>query len=68
MQAAIRVQPAENFGNGKTLKAVVCERCGAKIYPATLLKPHQHRHRLLQRWFNAEIKRLQQTIKHMRTL
>jgi hypothetical protein len=68
MQAAIYVQPAENFANGKTFKAVVCARCGAKIYPAKLLKPHQHRHRLLQRWFDAEIKSLQNIIKHMRTL
>jgi hypothetical protein len=68
MQAAIHVQPAANLSQATVFKAVICEKCGAKIYPAKLLKSHQHRHRLMQQWFDAELKRLRKTIKHMRAL
>jgi hypothetical protein len=68
MQASIHVRAMEKFLDGQTLEAAVCENCGAKIYPARLMKTHQHRHRLLKRWFNAELKRLQESMKHMRAL
>ena len=49
-------------------EAVKCEKCGAKMYPQSLLKPHLTRHRRRQRWFNAEIRKLQYTFTHMRDI
>jgi uncharacterized OB-fold protein len=48
------------------LPAAKCEKCGAKIFPTTLLEPHLTRHRRRQRWFNAELRKLQYTFAHMR--
>ena len=50
------------------LKAAQCAKCGAKIYPQSLLEPHLSRHRRRQRWFNAEIRKLQFTFSHMRDI
>ena len=50
------------------LNAVKCEKCGAKMYPQSLLKPHLTRHRRRQRWFNTEIRKLQHTFTHMRDI
>jgi uncharacterized OB-fold protein len=50
------------------LRAAKCEKCGAKIYPTSLLEPHLTRHRRRQRWFNAEIRKLQYTFSHMRNI
>jgi uncharacterized OB-fold protein len=49
-------------------EAVKCEKCGAKMYPQSLLKPHLTRHRRRQRWFNTEIRKLQYTFTHMRDI
>ena len=51
-----------------TLRAAKCEKCGAKMYPQSLLEPHLSRHRRRQRWFNAEIRKLQHTFSHMRDI
>jgi uncharacterized OB-fold protein len=51
-----------------TLRAAKCEKCGAKMYPQSLLEPHLSRHRRRQRWFNAEIRKLQYTFSHMRDI
>jgi hypothetical protein len=48
------------------LRAAKCEKCGAKVYPTSLLEPHLTRHRRRQRWFNAELRKLQYTFAHMR--
>lgn len=50
----------------KNLRAVQCQKCGAKIFPTSLLKPHLSRHRRRQRWLNTELKKLQYTFSHMR--
>jgi len=50
----------------RDLRAAKCEKCGAKMYPKTLLEPHLTRHRRRQRWFNAELRKLQYTFSHMR--
>ena len=50
----------------KTLRAVKCEKCGAKMFPVTLLKPHLTQHRRRQRWINSELRKLQHTFTHMR--
>jgi uncharacterized OB-fold protein len=52
----------------RDLRAVRCEKCGAKMYPTSLLKPHLTRHRRRQRWFNAEMRKLQYTFSHMRDI
>ncbi len=48
------------------LHAAKCEKCGAKIYPQSLLEPHLTRHRRRKRWLNGELKKLQFTFSHMR--
>ena len=58
MQAAIRVQSNDIFSNSKTFRAAVCEQCGAKMYPKSLLKSHLYRHRIQQRWLTTELKKL----------
>jgi hypothetical protein len=49
-------------------KAVKWEKCGAKMYPKSLLEPHLTRHRSRQRWLNSEIKKLRHTFTHMRDI
>ena len=57
-----------NIVGSNHLEAVKCEKCGAKMYPQSLLKPHLTRHRRRQRWFNTEIRKLQYTFTHMRDI
>lgn len=52
----------------RNLRAVKCNRCGAKMFPVSLLKPHLSRHRRRQHWFNTELKKLQYTFSHMRDI
>lgn len=52
----------------RDLRAAKCEKCGAKIYPKTLLEPHLTRHRRRQRWFNTELRKLQYTFSRMRDI
>jgi hypothetical protein len=47
-------------------RAAKCEKCGAKIYPESLLQPHLIRHRQHERWLNSELRKLQYTFTHMR--
>ncbi|HWH80433.1 MAG TPA: hypothetical protein VNT76_23795 [Candidatus Binatus sp.] len=49
-------------------RAVMCDKCGAKMYPKSLLEPHLTRHRRRQRWVNAELRKLQHTFAHMRDI
>lgn len=50
------------------LRAARCDKCGAKLYPQSLLEPHLSRHRRRKRWFNAELRKLQYTFSHMRDI
>lgn len=52
----------------KNLRAAKCEKCGAKMYPQSLLEPHLSRHRRRQRWFNSEVRKLRYTFSHMRDI
>jgi uncharacterized OB-fold protein len=52
----------------KKLRAATCDKCGAKIYPQSLLEPHLSRHRRRQLWFNEEIRKLRHTFTHMRDI
>ena len=49
-------------------RAAKCEKCGAKMYPRSLLRPHLSRHRARQRWVNGELRKLQYTFAHMRDI
>lgn len=50
----------------KKLHAAKCVKCGAKIYPGSLLKPHLIRHRLNHESLVTELRELQDTIERMR--
>jgi uncharacterized OB-fold protein len=52
----------------QNFRAVKCDKCGAKMYPKSLLEPHLTRHRRRQRWVNAELRKLQYTFSHMRDI
>ena len=52
----------------RNFRAVKCEKCGAKMYPRSLLEPHLTRHRRRQRWVNSELRKLQYTFAHMRDI
>lgn len=52
----------------KCLRAAQCKKCGAKLYPGSLLDRHLSHHRARQRWFNAELRKLQFTFSHMRDI
>jgi uncharacterized OB-fold protein len=52
----------------RNLRAAKCQKCGAKMYPSSLLESHLTRHRRRQRWLNAELKKLQYTFSHMRDI
>jgi len=52
----------------RTLRAARCKKCGAKIYPRSLLDGHLTRHRIRQRWLTAELRKLQFTFSRMRDI
>ncbi len=54
--------------DNKRLHAAKCKKCGAKMYPMSLLKPHLTRHRRRQRQFMTELRKLQITMDHMRDI
>ena len=47
-------------------RAARCRKCGAKMYPTTLLKPHLTRHRRREHRFNVELSKLRHVMNHMR--
>jgi hypothetical protein len=50
------------------LLAAECKKCGAKIYPRSLLQSHITRHQRRQRWFAKELRKLQYTMARMRDI
>jgi hypothetical protein len=46
------------------VRAAVCERCGAKIYPTKLLQSHLLRHQFKQHRLQRELKELQFAVAH----
>jgi uncharacterized OB-fold protein len=49
-------------------RAAKCEKCGGKIYPASLLEAHLARHAQRERWLHDELRKLQYTFSHMRDM
>lgn len=68
MQPAVRNESNVISIDKRHLRAVKCQKCGAKMFPVSLLKPHLSRHRRRQRWFNTELRKLQYTFSHMRDI
>ena len=52
----------------KSFSAATCNSCGAKMYPKSLLKPHLNRHQRTQRWFRAELSKLQAIFSRIRDI
>ncbi|HEU4342829.1 MAG TPA: hypothetical protein VFU31_14805 [Candidatus Binatia bacterium] len=68
MQQPLRRGSQAILVEDKKLKAAKCEKCGVKIYPPSLLKPHLDRHQSQHRWFLTELKKLRRTMSHMREI
>lgn len=49
-------------------RAVKCEKCGAKMFPQSLLQPHLDNHRRHELWLNSELRKLQDTFSRMREI
>lgn len=49
-----------------SLAAAKCGKCGAKMYPRSLLRPHLNRHQRKELWFAAELRQLQSRFARMR--
>jgi hypothetical protein len=47
-------------------RAVKCGKCGAKMYPTSLLKPHLTRHRRREHQLKLELCKLRRTVTHLR--
>ena len=49
-----------------TFHAVVCSRCGAKMFPVDLLEAQMDRHELKDIYLQSELKKLQYSMNRMR--
>ena len=47
-------------------RAARCRKCGAKMYPTSLLKPHLTRHQRREHRLNVELSKLRYIMGHMR--
>ena len=47
-------------------RAAVCNRCGARMFPAELLEAHMDRHELKDMYLQSELKKLQFAMNRMR--
>ena len=50
----------------ETFHAAVCNRCGARMFPAELLEAHLDRHELKDMYLQSELKKLQFAMNRMR--
>ena len=66
MQIALRNDPKVISIARMRFRAARCAKCGAKMYPTSLLKPHLTRHRKREHWLKLELSKLRQTMTHMR--
>jgi uncharacterized OB-fold protein len=67
MQSPQRAKSKTITIENKNFAAAKCEKCGAIMYPASLLKEHVKRHRLQRLDYTRELRKLQQLMAHMRT-
>jgi NAD-dependent SIR2 family protein deacetylase len=54
--------------NHKSFSAAKCRKCGAKMYPKSLLRPHLTRHQRKDLWFAMELSKLRNTFARMRDI
>ena len=66
MQTALGNNPKVISIHSMRFRAVKCGKCGAKMYPTSLLKPHLTRHRRREQWLNLELSKLRHFMNHMR--
>ena len=66
MQTALHNNPKIISIDRMRFRAVRCGKCGAKMYPTSLLKPHLTRHRKREHWLNLELSKLRYIMNHMR--
>lgn len=66
MQTALGNNPKVISIAKMRFRAVKCRKCGAKMYPTSLLQPHLTRHRLREQRLNLELSKLRQVMNHMR--
>lgn len=66
MQTPLRDNPKVISIDSMRFRAVKCSKCGAKMYPTSLLKPHLTRHRRRDQWLNVELSKLRYIMNHMR--
>jgi uncharacterized OB-fold protein len=52
----------------KCFSATKCRKCGAKMYPKSLLKPHLNRHQRRELWLTTEVNKLRNTFARMREI
>jgi hypothetical protein len=53
--------------HNQTKRAAVCDRCGAKFYPPSLLDVHLDHHRTRDLFLEGEVKKLQATMGRMKS-
>jgi hypothetical protein len=66
METSIATEYSDICCDNGTYHAVVCHRCGTKIYPEELLEPHLDRHQVKDLYLEGELKRLQFAMGRMR--
>lgn len=52
----------------KRFSAAKCRKCGAKMYPKSLLRSHLNRHQRRELWFATELSKLHDTFSRMRDI
>ena len=58
MEAIASSDSYEIHHENATYQAVICHRCGAKMFPAELLEAHMDRHQLKDMYLEGELKKL----------
>jgi len=66
MQAVLRDDPKAISIERTRFRAVQCGKCGAKMFPTSMLKPHLTRHRRREHRLNIELSKLRRIMNHMR--
>jgi ribosomal protein S27AE len=66
MEAVANVDSYDIQFEKETFHAAVCNRCGARMFPAELLEAHMDRHELKDLYLQSELKKLQFAMNRMR--
>src|ERR1041385_2617400 len=66
MEAVANVDSYDIQFEKETFRAAVCNRCGARMFPAELLEAHMDRHELKDLYLQSELKKLQFAMNRMR--